>query len=316
MKAELLHVVAVISNPIRFQSRYRLYRQFEKHMKDSGVNLVTVEVQQGDRPFEVTEACNPNHLQMRTFDELWIKENMINLGIARLPSNWEYVAWVDADVMFTRPDWAAETVHQLQHYMVVQMFESCVDLGPSEEPLQIHKSFMSEYIKNGCRHPVGPGHYGSYSPVKNFWHPGFAWAARREAIDAIGGVIDFAILGSGDHHMATALIGCVQRSVPHWIGEKYQNELLIWQERCEQYIKRDVGFVSGTIMHKWHGKKKDRKYVARWQILKDHNYDPDDDLKRDWQGLLQLEVLTPRQRKLRDDIRAYFRNRSEDSIDL
>ena len=286
-------------------------------MKDSGVRLTTVEVQQGDRPFMVADGShNVNYVKMRTFDELWVKENMINIGISRLPSDWEYVAWIDADIMFTRPDWAEEVVHQLQHYMVVQCFESCVDLGPSQEPLQIHQSFMSEYIKNGCRPPVGPGHYGSYSPEKNFWHPGFAWAARREAIDHVGGMIDFAILGSGDHHMAMGLIGCIEKSAPASLGNKYKNELLIWQERAEQHLKRDVGFVGGTIVHKWHGKKKNRKYVERWDILKKWDYDPDDDLKRDWQGLLQLEVLTPRQRSMRDDIRAYFRQRNEDSIDL
>ena len=316
MRADLLNVIAVISNPVRFQSRYRLFRDFEQHMKDSGVNLIVVETQQGERPFEVTSSMNPNHVQLRTYDELWIKENMINIGFSRLPSNWEYAAWIDADIMFTRRDWAAETVQQLQHYMVVQMFESCVDLGPNGEPLQIHKGFVSEYIKNGCRPPVGPGHYGSYAPKKNFWHPGFAWAIRREAFDLLGGLIDFAILGSGDHHMAMALIGMVHRSVPSNIGPKYLNELKIWQLRAETHIKRDIGFVPTMAAHSWHGKKRDRKYVERWEILKKYNYDPDDDLKRDWQGLFQLEVLTPRQRQMRDEFRLYFRQRNEDSIDL
>jgi hypothetical protein len=37
--------------------------------------------------------------------------------------------------------------------------------------------------------PQGAGYGGYYgSGGKNgFWHPGFAWAARREAIDAVGG---------------------------------------------------------------------------------------------------------------------------------
>ena len=316
MRSDLLHVIAVISNPVRFNRRYELYRKFEKHMKDSGVNLITVETQQGDRPFQVTSETEKNHIQLRTFDELWIKENMINIGVSRLPSNWEYMAWVDADVMFMRDDWAAETVHQLQHYMFVQLWESCVDLGPVGEPLQIQKSFCSEYIKNGCRPPVGPGYYGYYSPKKNFWHPGYAWACRREAFDFVGGLIDFCILGSGDHSMAMGLIGEIKRSVPSDIGSKFMDELLIWQQRAEKEIKRDIGYVPGTISHYWHGKKKDRKYVERWDIIRDNDYDPDDDLKRDWQGLLQLEAMTDRQRRFRDQIRAYFRQRNEDSIDL
>ena len=316
MRADLLHVIAVISNPVRFERRYTLFRQFEERIKKSGVNLIVVETQQGDRPFQVTCSSNRNHVQLRTFDELWIKENMINIGFSRLPSDWQYCAWIDADVEFNRPDWASETVHALQAYEVVQMFETAIDLGPKGESLQIHNSFVSEYIKNGCTNPVGPGHYGYYSPQKNFWHPGFAWAIRREAFDALGGLIDFCILGSGDHSMAMGLIGLIERSTPSNINKKFLNELQIWQRRAEKHIRRDIGYVPGTILHHFHGKKKDRRYVERWSIIRDNNFDPDDDLKRDWQGLLQLEVLTPRQRRIRDQIRQYFRQRNEDSIDL
>ena len=116
--------------------------------------------------------------------------------------------------------------------------------------------------------------------------------------------------------MSLAMIGKAEKSVPKNIGKKYLNELLIWQERSEVFIKRDMGFVPGTILHYFHGKKKDRKYVERWEIITKNEFDPDDDLKTDWQGLWQLEVNNPRQRRIRDEIRAYFRQRNEDSIDL
>jgi hypothetical protein len=316
MRSDLLHVVAVISNPVRYETRYRLFKNFMVEMEKSGVKLYIVETQQGDRPFEVTDSTNPRHIQLRTYDELWIKENMINIGVSRLPSDWEYLAWIDGDVGFLRPDWAIETVQQLQTYMVVQMFENCIDLGPRGQTMQLHNSFASEYIKNGCRPPVGPGHYGSYSPKKNFWHPGFAWAMRREAFDYLGGLIDFCVLGSGDHSMAMGLIGQIKRSAPQNINKKFLNELTIWEARAEKYIKRDIGFVPGTIYHYWHGRKADRKYVERWDIIRKNNFDPDDDVKRDWQGLMQLECRTHRQIRFRDEIRAYFRQRNEDSIEV
>lgn len=62
------------------------------------------------------------NLQLRTSHEIWLKENSLNLGFARLPPDWKYAAWIDADVTFARPDWACETVHQLQHNPVVQMW--------------------------------------------------------------------------------------------------------------------------------------------------------------------------------------------------
>ena len=51
MKPELLHVVAVHSNPARWESRTRIHLDFEQHMLDSGVQLTTVECAHGDRPF-------------------------------------------------------------------------------------------------------------------------------------------------------------------------------------------------------------------------------------------------------------------------
>lgn len=306
-----LWVVAVVSNPVRFSSRYNLYLKFMDGMKRAGVNVLTVELQLGDRAFQLTEAGNPHHVQLRCWDELWHKENMINIGISRLPHDWEYVCWIDADVHFANPNWAFETVQQLQHYQIVQMFQNAVDLGPSGEVLQTHNGFMWSYLQGK---PFGKGY--------SHWHPGYAWAARREAIDAVGGLLDIAILGAGDHHMALAMIGRAKsldynksQQEFHKMGadSEYVNAIFRWQDRCERFIGRDVGFVPGTILHDWHGRKRDRKYLERWQILIQNKYDPRTDLKRDWQLLYQL---TGENIKLRDDIRRYMRSRNEDSIDL
>lgn len=309
-----LHIITVISNPIRYESRYKLYRAFAKHVKDSGGILTTVELAFGDRPFEVTDSCNPRHVQLRTFDEVWHKENLINVGLSRLPSDWEYVAWVDADVAFVRPDWVQETIQQLQHYMVCQLFSHAIDLGPAYEPLQIHRGFAFSYHEDIP--PTGtPGTpYMPYpGPQGAVWHPGFAWAARREAIDHLGRLIDWGILGSSDHHMAMALIGQVKRSVPAEMSPNYIKLLTQWEERALKYIRYDIGYLPGTVVHFWHGKKRDRKYKERWQILIDYGFDPEIDLKKDSQGIWQL---TDRSVKLRDALRKYFRERNEDSVDL
>jgi hypothetical protein len=302
-----LNVIAVVSNPMRFRSRIDLYRKFEKMCLDAGVTLWTCELAYGDRPFEITRPDNPRHLQMRTFFELWHKENMANLLVQRLPQDWEYVAFIDADVQFIRPDWAVETIHMLQHHYVVQMWHEAYDLGPDYQVIHKHQSLMWRYV-NGL--PIGPG--GNYYGAA-FGHPGYAWAWRREAYDHVGCLIDKAILGAGDHHMALSLIGRGEQSMPGNINQAYYDEILRWQDRALRYLTKDVGYVSTAINHFWHGKKKDRKYVERWQVLIKNDFTPHLDLKRDWQGLWQLTDRSP---QLRDDIRSYFRSRSEDSIDL
>lgn len=297
-----LYVVTPIINPCRYQSRYRLYKEFAKMVADAGAILYTVEVAFGNRPFSVTEECNPHHIQLRTWSEMWHKENQINLGISRLPQDWEYVAWIDADVQFARPDWVQETINQLQHYHVVQMFSVAHDLGPTHDAFQKHHGFAYSYVHN----LRGNQDYSN-------WHPGYAWAARREAINDLGGLIDYAILGAADRHMAFALIGRGRQTIHSKLQGGYAQELGLWEERAEKYVKRNVGYVPGLLVHYWHGKKRDRRYRERWEILVGNNYDPDLDLKRDWQGLY---ALTDRNIQLRDDLRGYFRARNEDSIDL
>lgn len=310
------HVVTMISNPVRYESRYKLYDNFERRLKCAGAKLWTAEVAFGDRPYQINSDPAHRLLRYRTFDEIWHKENALNLAISRLPEDWEYVAWIDADILFHNPNWVEETVQQLQHYMVVQMFGDAIDLGPQMQPMQMHRGFVKGYIDEGYknpnkRHPKGWPYYGGVKG--SFAHTGFAWAARREALEAVGGLIDFAILGSADHNMALGLIGHIDDTYPTQMHSRYIQKMLRWQERADKYIKHDIGFVPGTISHYWHGKKKDRKYVERWKILIDNGFDPDLDLKRDTQGLWTWTDNNPR---LRDEVRSYFRQRNEDSIDL
>lgn len=305
---EPLYVIAVISNPRRFKSRAHLYQKFAKYVADSGAILITVEAAYGRRPFEVTQANNPFHVQLRTSEELWHKENMINVGLTRLPADWKYVAWVDADITFARPDWVAETKHALQHHHVVQMFSVCQDLSPTYEPFNRSVGFVKTVLEEGfSTDESSHSYYG-----RGNGHPGYAWAATREAMDMTGGVFDKALLGAGDRHMAYAMFGCAQYSCNEKLHPNYTAEVMRWQRRALG-LKKNIGYIDGLVVHQWHGKKSDRRYHDRWKILVDHQFDPVEDIHKDSQGLW---VLNADRDNLRDGIRGYFRSRNEDSIDM
>jgi hypothetical protein len=323
-----LFVVTAIDNPVRFHSRYRIYRAFEKKVADAGAILITVERAFGGRPFEVTQAGNPHHVQVRSDDELWLKENLLNLGISRLPAEARYIAWIDADVTFARPDWAQETIQQLQHYAFVQMFSHSVDLGPNEEITDPAYGWI-ESINRDFRFSGTSPHDAKGSGTlssgaiklkgwtKGAWHSGLAWAARREALNKVGGLLDTAILGSADRNMAAGLFGFAEKTIDPTFAPAYRAAILQWQYLAEKNIRRNVGQVSGTILHHWHGKKLQRGYTSRWKILSKYQFNPITDLARDSQGLWQLvDHGDARSIGLRDEIRAYFRSRNEDSIDL
>jgi hypothetical protein len=296
-----LDVIAVVSNPVRYKSRYKLFNEFcERLKKQDRVRLFTIELQHRARPF-VTDA----NLKLTTEDELWHKENMINVAVNHLPSDWEYMAWIDADIDFHNKNWVLDTINQLQHYSIVQLFSHAIDLGPDDETMEVFPGFCYQWVR---LQTVGKVAYNKT------WHTGYAWAIRREAYNNIGGLIDWAILGAADHHMAKAFIGRIHESYPKInLHQNYKTLCDNFQKRCDLHIKQNIGYVRGTILHFWHGKKKDRKYRDRWQILVKNSYDPLYDIKKDCNNLWKLEKNKP---KLRDDIRGYLRGRNEDSIDM
>lgn len=346
------YVVTPVSNAVRFKRRYELYWQFKEMCDQAGVKLITVEQAFGNREFMVTDAGNPFHVQVRSVEELWNKENLQNLGMSRMmqidPTARE-IAFVDADCapMRTPVDWFEETWHQLQHYEVVQMWEKMLDLDIAFNIIAERASFMHNYFKFGTPHPVvelGKGqdkidiveaesygyhhhhhhhhHRHHHKHHRTFGCPGLAWAWNVDALTKVSGgftgpLLDVCILGAGDSYMAHGLIGSIKDTYRNEaITSGYANRLLMWQTKCDRYIKRDVGVVGGTVYHYYHGDKVNRKYGTRGAILAKANYDPNMDLKIDGYGQLQLETWDERQIQLRDNIRRYFRERNEDSCDL
>jgi hypothetical protein len=301
MRPEQLHVISVLSNPVRYQSRGDLARPFIERIKAAGVTLWLGEAAHGERDYEVTCADDPRHVQMRTNHELWLKESMINAVAQRLPLSAKYIMWLDADVDFVRQDWAVETLHQLQNHPVVQVFSHAVDLGPHQEVIQQHTGFAHQFRRFNQQPNT------AYSP---HMHPGYGWAWRREAWDHVGGMLDFGICGAGDHHMSCALIGAGKNSVPGGLHPNYLKQVLQWEQRAAEVVKGDIGYVPGAILHYFHGHKADRKYQSRWDILKKSQYDPETDITRDSQGLLRLRGNKP---GLRNDLQRYFRERNEDA---
>lgn len=318
MDASLLHVIVVISNPRRFKTRLKLFVNSVNHLQTFGVQLHVVECAFGERPFELTGKFpdTVDLIQVRTKHELWMKENLINVGVSKLPIDWKYVAWIDGDIAFVNPNWAVETVHMLQHHPIVQLFSHVVDVGPefqaianttNENPVMMDYGFAYSYI-NDLKQPEDLTEY----QAKNFWHPGFAWACTREAWDIMGGLIDRSICGAGDHQMAWSLLGMGDRTIHKGMPQIFADYIMTWQEHTKP-IHYQMGFVSGIILHHWHGKRTLRKYRERWAMLVEAKFNPYTDVKVDAQGVLQLATTNS---KLMRDLQIYFQQRNEDSIDV
>jgi len=294
------------------------------------VALYVGEVAFGDRPFEVTETANPRDLQFRSPHELWLKENVLNLIVQRMPPEARYIAYLDGDVQCSRYDWALEAIHQLQHYGAVQLFHQFLDVDYRHRPYSVTNSFAYSYCQSitpeifldaavvqsrgrqaGNANSYVSGITGTRregAAATQWWGAtGLGWAFRRSTWDAMGGLFDMAILGSADWIMAYGMAGLadgldhIPQCAPYYQAVKR------WQHGARA-IQANLGYVDNTITHFWHGPKGNRFYRDRERILTENAFDPYIDLKRDWQGLWQLSGNKPR---LRDDLRHYFRARNE-----
>ncbi|CAF1604142.1 unnamed protein product [Rotaria magnacalcarata] len=318
-------VITVIFNPVKSKNRYDHYRRFETHMSHSGVYLITVEcifesAQRFDLPrqnFEVTRAGDRRHMQLIAPSILWMKENLINIAVHRLPQNIEYVAWIDADIEFERLDWPHLAIAELQRYPIIQLFELSFFLGPDGKKDILRRDYSFGYsIRNNK--PIDPQRYNEWYP-----HPGYAWAVRRSIFNSMGGLLDFCIIGSADLHFAYALLNRIEETLRPGLHPDYQKLAMIWGNRVAQVAQNgaNVGYVPINLWHFWHGDRNSRNYVDRWLILERNEYSPINHLeKNDDTRLLRLAdkkhlghpEIVARIEALERDIVNYFKSRNED----
>jgi hypothetical protein len=298
---EKLNVILVVSNPCLYKRRYNLLIEFVQRIEEEeeNVELYIVEMIYKNQKFAVTDKKNPKHLQLHSETPIWHKENMINLGVKYLlPSNYKAFAWIDADIEFENNNWALDTLKILNGSKdIVQIFSHCVDMDKDNTTLNLFQSFGYNYNKNK-----------KYSSIKlDYWHPGFAWAITRKSYEKIGGLFQTGILGSGDNVIAQSIIGTVNRIINEKYSDDYKNAMLDYQKKVKNLR---LGYVPGVIRHYYHGKKGNRKYVERNEIIIKHNYSPKVHLIEDEKGIL---IPTDNFTEIfKEDIMNYFRERKED----
>jgi hypothetical protein len=364
---EPLYAIVPLSNCWRWKSRWKHTQRAIKHFMDSGAVVILVEVAFNRREL-VFEDCGIDgmaancaiqgpefkhrYIGLRSTSELWLKENIINVGVQHVTDvnfGWQQVCWLDSDVHFVRANWVGECIHKLQHYAFLQMFSQARDLAPNSEmlpddyPHAAGVGFVSAWNQGTIKSTITPeiaaelaalgadiqklqadflkledsadGYYGLAGDKRVF--PGLAWAATRKAWDDVGGLLDMAIWGGGDWHMSHALVEKTEGMFRNDLHRDYKKMCMQWYQRCRTHIRRNVGVMDGAIFHSWHGKKAQRGYNAKHTMLARYGFDPLRHLKKDAHGLYQLhDDRSTAFVEIRDAMRRVALERSEDSIDL
>src|SRR5271166_1365703 len=75
-----LCVVTTYFNPCNYKSLLKNYLSFHESLKQSDIQLFTVECTFGEAPFQLESG--PNTLQVRANSVLWQKERLLNIAFA------------------------------------------------------------------------------------------------------------------------------------------------------------------------------------------------------------------------------------------
>lgn len=305
LKPSELHVFAARFNPIRYETPDRIYRQWVKHMLESGVTLTVIECQYGERAF-TCEMPGVRHIGVRAQSAAWSKECLINIGIQRTPEA-KYICWCDSDIFFEHPGWATEALEALQLYRWIQPWSQAIDRGPHGEVLTVFPSFCHQYEKG---EPLVPDRHGWTSYAGKYPHPGYCHASTRRVLEYCGGLFGLGGMGASDHAMCLALVGKAANSVPKNINGRYLEHLLRWQDRIQHAVHGRIGYSNGVIDHAFHGAKAGRQYLSRWQMFLRHGFDPDQDLMTNTNGVIEWSGTKP---ELVREWMLYLKSRNEDA---
>lgn len=284
--------LTTLFNPSKYQSLIDNYKTFSSSLKKQGAELITLELAFGNDEHVL------DGVKLRSNSVMWQKERLINYGISLSKSNY---AWLDADVIFKDNDWIQKAEDLLKRYHVIQLFKRVFYLpqGDSCYAGKQHCEFPSlawqaDKYPDWLKRRLAKG--------LPFASPGFAWAARKSALDYI---YDKDVIGSGDCLFVDCLFGSWKlHGFDRKFNDKTKESVAKW---CKSLKKLSVGYLPVDIFHLWHGDLRNRGYARRHQILLKHDYDPENDIKlvnNVWEWASDKLAM-------HEDVRNYFNDRKD-----
>jgi hypothetical protein len=287
----MLWVIGCVFNPAGFRSAALKLREFRQRLPTDRITIVEVS---WNGAFVYPDTI---HLHATDNNVLWQKERLLNIAIQQLPVDVDKVAWVDTDLLFLNRSCFDEAEEKLNHFPVVQLFDTAVNLGANHETISERPSW-------------GAALEAEQSPGLAQHHVGYAWAARREILS--DGLYDRMIVGGADWYMAIAWLGRHRHLSLSALSHAQTRHYLEWADRQHAVVKSRVGCIPGAVHHVFHGTERDRCYYTRSEPLLHYEFDPEQDITLDANGLWKWNSDKP---ELHAAVRRYFSSRNEDALD-
>jgi len=255
-------------NPSGSSHRLTNFRAFRSALH---VPLLAVEFAPG-AAFELRQHDADVIVRTQRGSILWQKERLLNVAISALPDACEYVAWLDADVLFGTQSWPKRAERALGSYPLIQLFEAVQDVDALGRPVGEEALSTALLITRGGDPLPGlrdPSHR-SGSVTAN----GLAWAARRDLLESTG-FYDACVLGSGDRAMLSAAIGQWNAAADALLmSEAHRVHFEQWAVQWHSLIRGRLGVIPGKLWHLAHGTAHGRGIGTRYRAFARHGFDP------------------------------------------
>ena len=237
------------------------------------------------------------HLKFDLSNAIWVKENLINLGIASLGEEWEYAAWIDKDLLFLDPDWVLKTMRKLGECDLIQPWSRCLSLDGSCEidESEDERQYLTEGDPKGSRSFCYAREHPPLIPCRT----GMAWAIRKSFYRRIGKLFDQCIIGGGDAGMTASINQRSDLPQLQFYGE-------LFRDYSKPFHGVKTGYLNGSIVHHYHGETKRRFYLPRYALLASWGFDGRRDLTYAENGTLRLSNPV-----VEKGIAEYFHSREE-----
>lgn len=278
-------MIATIScyfNPLEWNSRSRNLVRFRKNYH--GPDLYIVEASYTNN-FIFEDSLHIQAEEKNKF--IWQKERMLNHLVTQLPDKYEYIAWVDCDIIFKKENWQEPLIEAIESYGAVQLFE--------------YVEFLNENNVVERRWP-GTGLTNINKPVT--YHPGFAWATKRSNFP----LYEHSICGTGDLCMAEWWLHQFNTKNANFKSKGWRDHSEKESLRFAKMTNGKITCIEGDIIHLFHGTFIDRQYHLHSSEVGKRDYDPESDIIIGENGLFEWANNEP----LQDYLKSYFQNRNED----
>jgi hypothetical protein len=290
-------VLLAFYNPAGFKRILRNMLYIIQSLKEKEIPYFLVEcVFNGAAP-QIPDATMILHSNSYMF----YKEQLINKLETVIPEQYTKLVCIDGDILFDTPDWIDQISVKLDTDDIIQPFSQACWLTPDNTKIRSKKP---SYALGLVQKRLGP------KRSIHMFHPGFAWAFKRDIFRKIGGFFSHAIVGNGD--MLFVFNFFKDEVPPYWVDEVLRTRFILdsWPAYNANFrsVKPKVGYLDNKALHLFHGVRQNRQYTTRYKSiahLLTGSWDEEVTVNKD--GL--FEFKNP---KVSEGVLEYFKRRNED----